>query len=58
MGCSCCSNEINKENSFFSKRIKKKKSNNYNNNNNNNIPQLRIDSIGSVNSINFNGVYF
>jgi len=59
MGCSCCSNEVNKESSFFSKKMKKKKinfNNNYNNNNNNNMPQLRIDSIGSVNSINFNGV--
>ena len=56
MGCSCCSNEINKEDSYFSKIRKKKISKFINTNNNNNTSHLRIDSIGSVNSINFNGV--
>ena len=58
MGCSCCSNDINKENSFFSNHKKKRisKYNNFDINNNNRSSQLRIDNIGSINSINFNGV--
>ena len=57
MGCSCCTREINKDNSYFS-QIRKKKMKKFINNNiyNQNTSQLRIDSIGSVNSINFNGV--
>ena len=57
MGCSCCANEINKNNSYFkeiqNKRISKIGNDNNTNNNRNN---LRIESIGSVNSINFNDV--
>ena len=62
MGCSCCSNEINNDNSYFANFHKKRKSklfvnpNNDNNHINNNTSHLRIDNIGSVNSINFNGV--
>ena len=57
MGCSCCTREINKDNSYFS-QIRKKKMKKFINNNiyNQNTSQLRIDAIGSVNSINFNGV--
>ena len=53
MGCSCCSNELNKEsllskqkNQKIQKFIKSKKEN----------PKIRIDTINSINSINFNGV--
>ena len=46
MGCSCCSNEINKDNSFFS-NIRKKRIQQYvHNNNNNTTSKLRIDTIG------------
>ena len=57
MGCSCCPNEMNKDSSYFKeisrKRISKKRKDI---SSNNNASQLRIGSIGSVNSINFNGV--
>ena len=53
MGCSCCSNELNKEsllskqkNQKIQKFVKSKKEN----------PKIRIDTINSINSINFNGV--
>ncbi len=55
MGCSCCSNEIAKDNSFF-ENIRKKRIKQYAHNNNSSTSKLRIDTIGSVNSINFNGV--
>ena len=52
MSCSCYSREIDKDSPFISNILKKRRSK-YDNNN---TRQLRIDSIGSVNSINFNGV--
>ena len=57
MGCSCCSNEINKDNSLFS-NIRKKRISQFLKrvSDNNNTGHLRIDNIGSVNSINLNGV--
>jgi hypothetical protein len=56
MGCSCCSSEISKDNSFFSNMRKKRIKQYVHNNNNSTTSKLRIDTIGSVNSINFNGV--
>ncbi len=57
MGCSCCANEVNKESSYFS-NIRKKRISKFiqNTPNYNNTSHLRIDNIGSVNSINLNGV--
>ena len=53
MGCSCCSNEINRD-SFLNKQKNQKISKFIKSSSN--APKFRIDTINSINSINFNGV--
>ena len=53
MGCSCCANEINRD-SYFSKQKNQKISKFIKSPQEQN--KIRIDTINSINSINFNGV--